>query len=92
MTNKEDLTVFGTPEAAAKLNIQESSLRRLLIKLNAQGEPVGRKLTERAWVLTPAEIEKLGKREDKRGKWQQEGGRQRYLEKVGKAKKQRPRL
>ena len=67
-----NLQVIGIPEAAAELGIEQSSLRRLLIKKHAEGEPIGRKLTERAWVLTEEDMKVLKDRRDGRGKWQQE--------------------
>jgi hypothetical protein len=70
---------YNVKDAALRLGVEESSVRRIAINMNAEGIKVGRKFNERGWIFTEADLVTMSKREDRRGKWQQGGGRRRYL-------------
>lgn len=79
-TNMVYPNLYSVNEAARSLGLHVSSIRRLLIEANNQGQRIGTKLNAKAWMLTEEEVELLRERDDRRGDWQKDGGRSRMLE------------
>ena len=87
---KDEGRLYNIAEAAEELGLHESSVRRIVIAMNRQGIPVGRKLNGRAWMLTDEDIRRIWERPDNRGDWQRHGGRRSYLDRLKRERDTRP--